>query len=100
MKDLLIILRTHEEVANERVAEIVSEIEGYFFSNPDKKVKYFPISDSFFCFSKRDTEEIYKRLNNHPNLFNINFGISRGLSNIDIGGYDYYLKIEALSEAA
>lgn len=91
----LIILRSHEEVAKERMERVVAESEATFFSNPNSSPLLMPISDGYNQFSEEDIETIRRRLNYQPNLFRVNFDISVVPSSIDIGGYEDYVRIES-----
>lgn len=82
MENLLINLRNQEDIAQERISDVVVETEGDFFSNPEIKHKSFRLSDGFFCFSKKDINEIYQRLNQQPNLFGFYFDVTVGYGGI------------------
>jgi len=75
MESRLIKLRNREEIMSERINEIVGEVKGDFFTNRNRQVRFFRMSDGFFSFSYEDILEIRSRLN-QPNLFGFYFDVS------------------------
>ena len=93
-KDKIIVLRSHEEIASERIPEIINKIVSIFFSELSRKNMMLPISDGYFCFSEKDIETIKKRLNYQPNLFGVHFDTSIFCLSSDISD-KYYIRVDS-----
>ena len=96
MENLLIKLRNREEVARDRVADVVADAEGTFFSDRTARPLVYSVSDGYFSFSKSNINEIKKRLS-HPNLFGVVFDVLVKPSTIAITDY---IVISCAGEAA
>ena len=75
MENQVIILTSESELREKRINEIIGEVEGTFFSNPNADHLSFNVSQTFgYSLKQEDVDCITKRLS-LPNLFNINFGV-------------------------